>query len=88
MNHSASALNVVVEAAVFVTVAFEQFETVLVAKVLELHEHVRPALRHLLHEYIEEFDVFVEAQAWMLVANVELIGEQCFVVGPHVDSDR
>lgn len=81
----ASALNVIVEAQVCVTVLAEEGAGVRVGEVLELDESVGPAVLHSLHELVHNIHVLLALQPALLDAQVVGTVQQILVVGADVD---
>mmetsp|Transcript_15186 Transcript_15186/g.33144 ORF Transcript_15186/g.33144 Transcript_15186/m.33144 type:complete len:425 (+) Transcript_15186:6-1280(+) len=81
-------LDVVVEAQEVVAVLVEDLLCLVAAEILELDEHVRPAMAHRLEELVHQVVVRRPLQPRLLHAEVEFILQQRLVVGAHVQHDR
>src|SRR5262249_55510196 len=81
-------LDVVVEGAEAVAVALEEPAGVLPREVLELEEDVGPARQSSRDEGLDELVVLGSADALVLPADVQRIGEALRVVGADVEEDR
>ena len=82
----AGALDVVVEGAELVAIAFQQAEGVAVAEIFKLEERVREHLFDGRDEFLDERVIGFAAQAFLAQADVERIVEEGFVVGAHVNA--
>ena len=87
-GHGRGALDVVVVAADPVAVAGQERHGMEIREVLELDATAREDFLHGRHELFEEGVVFVPPHARLTQPEVERIGQQRFVVGADIESDR
>ncbi len=84
----ARALDVVVERQQAVTIALEDRQRVVLAKVFPLHERTRKHLVHRSDELVDQAVVVVATQSRMRPPEIGRIFEQGLVVGADVEADR
>lgn len=86
-NHSASALDVIVEASVAVPVAVEVVEGLGALKVLELDNHVGVHLLDSIHELVHELLLDAYGDALLAQTQVQGVLEVSLVVGASVENN-
>src|SRR5699024_8592121 len=83
--YSRRALYVIVEAAQLIAVTRQQWQCIVLSKILELQQYVRPATMDCLHEQIHELGILTIADALVAPAHVHRIIEQVVVVGADIE---
>ena len=86
-DDSTSALNVVIKAAVIITVTVEVLESLLTFKVLELDDHVRVDILNSLHELVHELLLDAYGDTLLAKTKVQRVLEVGLVVGTSVDDN-
>lgn len=81
-------LDVIVETAIFVAVHIQQRHGLTGLEVLELHDHLGPAVKHCLHELVHEVEVFLSLDSRGAQPDVVLVLLQTQVVRAHIQADR
>ena len=84
----AGALDIVVEAQDFVAIAIQQGEGLVVGEVFPLDQHIGPAGRGGLDEFIDDFIELVAVNAAVGKTQVQRVVQQFFVVGPYIEQNR
>ncbi len=80
-------LNIIIKAANFIAVAFEDRHRIFLCEVFELQYHVRPATLHCLNEFVDEVIVLFAGDAWMTPAHIQRVIQQLLIVGADVQHD-
>ncbi|MNZ50074.1 hypothetical protein D3C78_678570 [compost metagenome] len=81
-------LNIVVERANLIAVAVEQRHRVFLREILELEQHVRPAMFNRLDEIIDELVILVVRHARVTPTHIQRVGQQLLVVRTDIEHNR
>lgn len=81
-------LDVIVETAIFVAIHIQERHGLAGLEVLELDDHLGPAVKHCLHELVHEVEVFFALDSRGAQPDVVLVLLQTQVVRAHIQADR
>ena len=87
-GHGCGALDIVVKGADLIAIAVQQRHRVLLRKVFELQQHVRPAVFHGLDEIVDKLVVLFVGNTRMTPAHIQGIVQQLLVIGAHIQHHR
>ena len=81
-------LNIVIEAADFVSVSFEKWNCILVGEIFELNAATREHFLDCRNELVDEREIFIATDARHAESRIKRIIAESFVVRAHVKHDR
>jgi len=87
-HHHAGALDVIIECADFIAVLFQYIGGIVAAEIFPVEQHIREHRGSLFNEFFDERVISLPGHPFVLVAEVERILQQLFIVCARIDRDR
>mmetsp|Transcript_17 Transcript_17/g.45 ORF Transcript_17/g.45 Transcript_17/m.45 type:complete len:238 (+) Transcript_17:782-1495(+) len=81
-------LNIIIKAQELISVFVEYLLGHITAEILELDEHVWPAMTRRLEEFVHQVIIRCTLHSRLLHSEVEFIFQKCFIVGTNIDHHR
>ena len=87
-HHHAGPLDIIIERADLIAVLFQYIGGVIAAEIFPVEQYIREQRRSLFNECFDEWVISLPGHAFVLVAKIELIFQQLFVVCARIDHNR
>ena len=81
-------LNIVVETAQLIPVAFEQFAGIFLREIFKLQQNVGPAVFHGVDKHVHKFGILIVADTRMAPAHIQWVVQMLLIIGTDIQHNR